>query len=459
MEITSLTISQTTQLINAGQISPLELIQAYISRIEKINPAIHALITFSPEKALEQAKSLERRGKTSLPLKGIPMAFKDLFDTKGLRTTMGSRFFSENIPGEDARAVELLLQAGVICLGKTNMHEIALGITNVNPHFGVCRNPWNREHITGGSSGGSAAALAAGLCQGALGSDTGGSIRIPASLCGVVGLKPTYGRVSLKGVFPLSWTSDHAGPMARCVEDIAFLLPYMAGYDASDPASIDLPLDKYSVNLKNGIKDWRVALASDAYFSRVDAEVLSAVKAAALVFNQLGAKVEEVAFPGAQEAAAANGLIVTSEAACIHDERIKSHPDWFGADVLQRLQKGATCTAQEYMQARRTQVITRRQFEQFFGKYDVLLSPTTPSTAPLIVEVDAVGQAPVLTRFTAPFNLTGFPAISLPCGFTHEGMPIGLQIVGQPWAEAVLLRAAYAYQQSTSWHLKQPVII
>lgn len=458
MDITNLTITQLAQLLYSKQISPLELVQAQLSRIEALNPKLNCYITLCPENAIAQAKMCVQAGKMPAALCGTTLAIKDLFETKGIRTTMGSRFYAEYIPKQNAHIVGKLFDAGMICIGKTNMHEIALGITNINPHYGVCRNPWNIECITGGSSGGSAAALAADLCMGALGSDTGGSIRIPSALCGVVGLKPTYGRLSLRGVLPLSWTSDHAGLMARCVEDVALMLEATAGYDAHDPASQNMPVDHYSKKIKYGVKQWRIALVNDSYFSDADDEVWNAVKEAAAVFEQLGAEIKEAPFPGGQEAASANGLIITSEAAVIHDEHMKTHPEWFGEDVLRRLQKGESYSTQEYILARHTQSQIRHQFEHFFDDFDVLLIPTTPITAPPILNLDSVSLAPILTRFTAPFNLTGLPAISLPCGFTPSGMPIGLQIITRPWGEATLLRAAFAYQQATPWHLKQPVI-
>lgn len=458
MEISDFTISQLSQLIQTRKISPLELVQNLLMRIKDVNPTLNCFITLCQEQAIDQAKVCMQAEKISSPLYGIPMAIKDLFATRGLRTTVGSKFFTENIPQENAWVIERLYGEGAICIGKTNMHEIALGITNINPHYGACRNPWNTECITGGSSGGSAAALAAGLCIAALGSDTGGSIRIPASLCGVVGLKPTYGRVSLQGVFPLSWTCDHAGPMARCVEDIALLLQCMAGYDNCDPVSQNVPVDNYLNKLKCGVKGWRVALANDSHFTNADNEVLIAVNSAADVFRELGAEVKEVPFPGGYEAASANGLVVTSEAAVIHAERMKSHPQWFGEDVFERLQKGASHAIQEYILARQVQNQLRRQFEIFCNEFDVLLTPTTPITAPPINGLDSVRVAPILTRFTAPFNISGLPALSLPCGFARSGMPVGLQMISRPWAEAALLRAAYAYQQATSWHLRRPTL-
>jgi aspartyl-tRNA(Asn)/glutamyl-tRNA(Gln) amidotransferase subunit A len=442
----------------------VELTRAHLERIERLNPQINCYLTVSAELALEQARQAEdeiaqglRRG----PLHGIPLALKDLFETAGVRTTAGSSFFSDHIPAQDAFVVEMLKKAGAVLLGKTNMHEIALGITNENPHFGDCCNPWDVGRISGGSSGGSGAALAAGLCLGALGSDTGGSIRIPASLCGIVGLKPTYGRVSLRGAMPLSWNLDHAGPMARRVMDAALLLFAISEYDPLDPAAIRPPLRDYTSLPAEGLDGWRVALAADEFFTdpaSVDSEVLAAVRQAAGVFAHLGASVEEPAFPGARQAALTNGLMVVSDAAALHKERLESQPERFGADVQARLQTGAAFSISEYIQARRAQVELRRQFESFFEHYDLLLTPTTPITAHIRGSADAVERARLLTRFTAPFNLTGLPALSVPCGFSQEGLPIGLQLVGRPWEDARLLRAAHLYEQAANWIQRLPSV-
>jgi aspartyl-tRNA(Asn)/glutamyl-tRNA(Gln) amidotransferase subunit A len=373
-------------------------------------------------------------------------------------TTAGSIFFDQWIPQANAAVVDRLDAAGAVNLGKLNMHEIALGVTNNNPHFGACHNPWEEKRTPGGSSGGSGAALAAGLCMGSLGSDTGGSIRIPASLSGVVGLKPTYGRVSLRGVVPLSWNLDHPGPMARRTRDVALLLQVIAGYDPDDPASADVGVPDYLAQLMGGVRGWRIAHAEDDFFNQGDEQVLEAVQEAVDVFAGLGAKIEMVEFPGALEAARGNGLLVTSDAAAFHRERLGEHPEKFGDDVRQRLEAGAAYTSSEYSLARRNQKLLRRKFEQFFDEYDLLLTASTPIAAPLLEGPDAVEQAARLTRFTAPFNFTGLPAISLPGGFTDQGLPIGLQIVTRPWGEAALLRAAQAYEGATEWHLKRPDI-
>jgi aspartyl-tRNA(Asn)/glutamyl-tRNA(Gln) amidotransferase subunit A len=460
MDLTDLDLVEAAKAISSKEISPVELTQAYLSRIKTIDPSLNCFLTVTAEIALGAARQAEaeiQRGIYRGLLHGIPIALKDLYETQGIRTTAGSKFFADYLPETNAFVVEKLQQAGVVLLGKLNMHEIALGVTNENPHYGPCRNPWDLQRISGGSSGGSAAALSARLCLGSLGSDTGGSIRIPSSLCGVVGLKATYGRVSLQGVVPLSWNLDHPGPMARRVREVAILLQVIAGYDPQDPASVDIPVPDYLGLLERGIKGWRVALASDAFFQEAASETLACVQVASRMFEELGASIEQVEVPQALQAASANGLMVTSDAAAFHRERMDSHPEDFGADVLARLQSGAAYSSGEYILARRLQAVLRRRYEELLEHYDILLTPTTPIPAP-ILGADAVERARLLTRFTAPFNLTGLPAISLPCGFTAQNLPIGLQLVARPWDEARLLQAAYAYEQATGWWQKKPRI-
>jgi aspartyl-tRNA(Asn)/glutamyl-tRNA(Gln) amidotransferase subunit A len=461
MDLTSLTITEVAGLLARGEISPVELTQAYLARIEHLDRTLNCFISLTAEAALQSARQAEaelQRGAHRGTLHGIPLALKDLYETRGVRTTAGSSFFADNVPSANAVIVQRLEAAGMVLLGKLNMHEIALGVTNNNPHFGACHNPWSLDCTPGGSSGGSAAALAAGLCPGSLGSDTGGSIRIPAALCGVVGLKPTYGRASLRGVIPLSWSLDHPGPMARRVKDAAILLQAIAGFDSLDPASVDVPVPDYLAEIDGGVRGWRIALANDAFLTRADPEVLEMVHTAAQIFRGLGAEVIPTGLPNGRDAALNNGLIVTSEAAAFHRERLEKSPEGFGEDVRQRLQTGAAYTSTEYILARRTQAELRRLFELFFDEYDILLTPTTPIPAPPLDGPNAIEQARTLTRFTAPFNLTGLPALSLPCGFTRDGLPIGLQIVARPWAEAALLRAGQAYEAATGWHLRRPEV-
>jgi len=453
MELTSLTIHDAASLLKQKEISPVELTQSHLRRIQQYDQRLNSFITLTPELALQQARQAEMeimQGTYKGALHGIPLALKDLYETQGIRTTAGSIFFADYIPEADAAVVQKLKEAGAVILGKLNMHEIALGVTNENPHFGDCCNPWDLSRISGGSSGGNAAALAAGLCMGAMGSDTGGSIRIPSALCGVVGLKPTYGRVSLRGVIPLSWNLDHAGPMARSVRDVAILLQAIAGYDPEDAWSGDVPVEDLISAPISGLQGWRIALAVDDYFTNaefVDSEVLQAVQKAAQVFEDLGARVEQVPYPYAHDAAMANGLMTPADAAAFHHQRLSENPQGFGLDVLKRLQTGAAYTSTEYSLARRMQTILRCKFNEFFNEYDLLLTPTTPITAPTRGSTDAVERARLLTRFTAPFNLTGLPALSIPCGWSKDKMPIGLQMVGKAWAESKIILAGELYEQ------------
>ncbi len=459
-ELTSLTIHQAAELIQKKEISPVDLTRAHLERIETVDPGLNAFLTVTPENALRRARQLEKviqRGESSSPLLGIPVALKDLFETRGVRTTAGSIFFKNNIPAQDCTVVQRMVAGGAVILGKLNLHEWAFGVTNQNPHYGPCNNPWDIERIPGGSSGGCGAALAGELCTGALGSDSGGSIRIPAALCGVVGLKPTYGRVSLNGVIPLSWSLDHAGPMARCVRDVALLLQALAGYDDQDPANENIPVPDYSADLARGVTGWQIGLAKDRYFSETSPEIAGAVEKAAKVFERLGAKVIPIKIEGMEEAWHANGKILLSESAAYHRERLTEHPEKFGSDVLQRIKTGASFSATEYVQARQAQRVLRRQFEKLFQDFEVLLTPTTPVVAQPRAGSDALALARVLTRYTAPFNLMGLPALSLPCGLSSEALPIGLQIIAGPWREASALRAGYAYEQATAWSLMKPV--
>ena len=458
-DLTHLTIAEAADLLARREIASVELTEAHLRRIDAHDTHLNSFITITSDHALTQARAADAeltRGVRRGPLHGIPLALKDLYDTAGIRTTAGSTFFADRIPDTDARVVTLLYQAGAVLLGKLNMHEWALGVTNINPHYGPSRNPWDPSRITGGSSGGAAAALAAGLCMGALGSDTGGSIRIPASLCGIVGLKPTFGRVSLQGVIPLSWNLDHAGPMARTVTDAALLLQAIAGYDPDDPVSVALPVDNLLATLDAGVTGWRIALATDAHFGEADPEVISAVRRAATVFEELGARVEAVDLSQGREAAQMNALMTTSDAAAFHRDRLRDHPHRFGADVLARMERGAQFTSTEYILARRFQSEWRRRLERLFEQFDLLLTPATPITAPVIEGLDAIEAARQLTRCTAPFNLAGLPALSVPCGLSAAGLPIGLQIVAAPWNEARVLRAGRAFENATQWHRQTP---
>ncbi len=452
MNLSILSLSDQRDLVKSKEMTASDLALACYRQIERLNPTLNAFITVIPPDEGELLKS------GSMPLMGIPLAVKDLYDTKGIRTTGGSKFFADRIPDEDATVVSKLKKAGAQIVGKTNTHEIALGVTNNNPHFGACRNPWDITRISGGSSGGSAVAVATGMSMAALGTDTGGSIRIPAALCGVVGLKPSFGRVSLHGILPLSWNLDHAGPITRKVEDAALMLQIMGGYDELDPVSVKTLPGDYSSHLKDGVRDRKMALAVGSFIEEADAEVLEAVRKAARVLEAQGVKIVEVNVDFLKEAALANSLMTQADGAAFHRERLREHPDWFGADVRLRLETGAAFTSTDYILARRTQTEVKRKLELLFEEYDCLLMPTTPIAAPVLEGEDALERARQLTRFTAPFNLSGLPALTVPCGFTKENLPIGLQIISRMWNEAGALRTGYIYQQSTDWHTQKPEI-
>ena len=452
MKHESMSLTEQCELSKSDENHAAELAAACHRQIERLNPTLNAFITVIPlEKNIPPPNG-------NAPLYGIPVAVKDLYDTSGIRTTAGSKFFADNIPQVDAFVVQKIKNAGAQIIGKTNTHEIALGVTNNNPHFGACRNPWDITRTPGGSSGGSAVAVATGMALAALGTDTGGSIRIPASLCGVVGLKPSYGRVSLRGILPLSWNLDHAGPLTRNVEDAALMLQVICGYDQLDPASLKTLPGDYISHLGDGISGRKIALAVGSFIDESDAEVLEAVYKSTRILEKQGAIITEVNMDFLREAALANGIMTQADGAAFHRERLKEHPDWFGADVRLRLETGAAFTSSEYSLARRTQVEITRRFELLFDEYDALILPTTPIPAPVLEGENAIERARQLTRFTAPFNLSGLPALSIPCGFTTEGLPIGLQIVSRAWNEAGVLRTGYTFQQATDWHKMKPQI-
>ncbi len=447
-------IHAARRALQAGHLSADELVRATFDRIRALNPTLNAYLeVFDPPK---------RSGDPAASLGGLPIAVKDLFDVAGHRTTAGSSFLRDNIAREDAAVVKKLRAAGAVLTGKTNLHEWALGVTNINPHFGACRNPWDLHRIPGGSSGGSAAAVAAGLCLGALGSDTGGSIRIPAALCGVVGLKPTRGRVSLRGVVPLSWSHDHAGPIARTVRDTAILLQAVAGHDPPDPTSVDMPVPDYAGELQAGIKGLRIGVPTSFFFDDLASGVGEVVRSAIDVLHAGGgATIVEIDLREAADRLEAVRVILLSDAAAYHRERLQTQPEKFGADVLARLNAGRAYSGIDYALARQARRQWQQQLRRVFTSVDVIVTPTTPVPAARIDAAEGVSQAGRLTRFTGVFNLAGTPAISAPCGFVPvdgSRLPIGMQIVGRWWDEATVLRAAHAYEQATEWHTHRPSI-
>ena len=405
------------------------------------------------ESALARAHLAQREiagGSYRGALHGIPLSLKDLFDVAGIPTTAGGAFPVEPAT-EDSAVAERLTASGAVLLGKTLLHEFAFGVTSVNPHFGAVRNPWGADRIAGGSSGGSAAAVAAGCGFGSIGSDTGGSIRIPAALCGVVGLKPTRGRVSLRGAVPLSWTLDHAGPIARTVRDVALLYAAIAGHDARDPSSRDAPYEDALTGIEGGAAGLRVGVW-EAGLAQADPGVAQLVRAAIATLADAGARVSEVTLPRAGELLATQLTIIGTDAYAFHRERFDQAPERYGEDVRTRIARGRATTGAAYAAARRARSEIRAAFDAVFASYDAIALPTTVVTAPLRDGEDAVATAARLTALTSPFNLTGLPAISLPCG-SSERLPVGLQLVGARWHEARLLRVARAYESARGAHV------
>lgn len=447
--------------LRARSVGALELTEAALARIERREPELNAFITVTADDARRRARAIDS-GRVPSSLAGAPIALKDLFDVAGIPTTAGSRLMATNVPSADSAIAAAVFTAGAVNVGKTNLHEWAFGVTTDNPHFGPTRNPWAPERIPGGSSGGSAAAVVAGEIFGSIGSDTGGSIRIPASLCGIVGLKPTYGRVSLRGAIPLAWSLDHAGPMARTVRDAALLLQVTAGYDAADPVSVDVPVPDYLAEIDDGVRGLRIGIVTGRFMERLGpadratADVAAAVQAAVDVLAGEGARLEDTELPRSDELQTTQLFVIGAEAGAFHKDRLTAHRDGYGADVARRIDTGLTRTGTEYALARRTRDELRRAYAMVLSEWDAILLPTTPTTAPLRDGEDAVAAAARLTAYTSPFNLTGLPAISIPCGFDTSGLPIGLQLVARPWAEARLLRIARAYERATRWHERRP---
>ena len=458
-----LTIREAGDLIHRRELSPVELTWAFLERIDVTDGRLHSFITLIGDDALAQARTAEAeilRGGYRGPLHGIPIALKDLYDTAGIRTTCGSRVDFDRVPTKDATVVTRLREAGTILLGKLSMYEFALGGPDFTTPFEPARNPWNLAHMPGGSSSGSGSAVASGQCMGALGSCTGGSIRGPASLCGIVGLKATYGRVSRGGVVTLSWSQDHVGPMTWTVEDTALMLQAIAGHDPRDPTTSTAPVPDYSQALREDIGGLTIGVPRHYFFASspdVNPEVVSTVEKGLAVLQELGARVEEVTIPSLDYVRAANSVIMYSEAFAFHSPNLKTRPQDFGEMVRARFRIGGLFTAGDYVQAQRVRQVVKREFAEVLRRVDVLVTPTMTQPAAAFEGYDAL--AGVLgPSFTAPFNVTGLPAISVPCGFTGAGLPVGMQIVGKPFDEPTILRAAYAYQQQARWFEKRPPV-
>jgi aspartyl-tRNA(Asn)/glutamyl-tRNA(Gln) amidotransferase subunit A len=457
-------IAELAPLLERGELASLELTEHYLDRIQRLDGELNTYLRVFRDGAWSAARRADQeisRGEYRGPLHGVPIGLKDLFELAGVPCTMGSRILAEHVPSTDATVVARLRAAGAVILGKQTMHEFAFGVTSENPHYGDVKNPWDVGRVAGGSSGGTASAVAAGLCVGGLGSDTGGSIRIPASFCGTAGIKPTYGRVSRAGALPLSWSLDHVGPLARTVFDCALLLQAIAGPDPRDPTASTLPVPDYRRGLTGEVKGLVLGVPSEHYFELVEPDVIDRVRTAVGVLEGLGARIEEVPFPHLEHAQVAGTAIMSSEAAAWHGDWLRARAADYGSDVLVRIRAGLLVRATEYLRAQQMRSLIQQDFAAAFGRADVVVAPSMPMVAPRIGTTFEPGGtlnvAPrsVITRSTVPANLAGLPAASVPCGFIN-GLPVGLQVIGPAFAEGLVLRVAHAYEQATDWHARRP---
>jgi aspartyl-tRNA(Asn)/glutamyl-tRNA(Gln) amidotransferase subunit A len=453
-DLTALTLKQTGDLLRRKGTSPVELTEACLKRIERYNPAVNAFITITGEQALKTAREMQteqQRGKWRGPLHGIPIALKDNIDTAGVRTTAASGVFKDRVPTEDAGVVRRLKEAGAVLVGKLNMHEFAYGGTSDVTYFGAVHNPWALDHIAGGSSGGSAAAMAADLCFGTLGTDTAGSVRMPSAYCGVVGFKPTYGRVSIRGIIPLSWSLDHCGPISKTVEDAGLILQVIAGYDEMDPTTVNASVPDYGRALQMPVAKLRLGLPRPTFFEGLNAEVARAVETAIGVLRKMTQSVTDAKLPSLPAALP----IVGAEAYAYHAKWIAESPGLYQPFTRDRIIAfAAGVKAPEYADALHQTQVLRREITKSFASVDLLITPTMIGPAESLA--DTKDFDPKGIRNTSPFNILGLPAISLPCGFTDAGLPIGLQISGAPWAEGAVLALAQAYERETEWHKRRP---
>jgi len=454
--MTELTIAEASDLLRRKQISPVELTTSCLARIEQLNPTINAFITVMHDSALAQARAAEAeihadnwRG----PLHGIPIGVKDLIDTAGVKTTCGSALFKDRIPTEDAEIVRRLKVAGAVLIGKQNMQEFAYGGTSTSSYFGPVHNPWDIDRIAGGSSGGSAAAVATGMCFGAIGTDTGGSVRQPAAFCGIVGLKPTYGRISTRGVFPLSPSLDHVGPLCRNVRDTALLLQAIAGYDRLDTTSLDWPVDSYAEALNTKTRP-RIGVVRRPFFDQLDPEIENAIDQALKQVSDLALHVLEIDLPPTPVA------VQGPEVYAVHSKYFAESPELYGRWIQERLKQAAAVDIVTYIEARQALDRLRRFVGDVFEEVDFLVTPATP--VPPITITEALNMSPepageLWLRNTRPFNAYGLPTMSIPCGFTRAGLPVGLQIAGPNFREASLLSFAFSLEAALQSGLERLV--
>ena len=453
-----LSIAELSPLIRSREVSPVEVVDTQLARIERLNPRLGAYVTVAATEARVAARAAEAeiaRGGWRGPLHGVPIGVKDIFDTAGIRTTHGSSFYRDNVPTADAESITRLKAAGAIVVGKCNTHEFAAGSTTNNPWYGPSRNPWDLTRSPGGSSGGSGAAVAAFLCAAATGTDTGGSIRSPAACCGVVGLKPTYGRVSQRGIYPNAVSLDHPGPIARSARDAGLLLQGMAGFDGQDPTTEDVPVPDFTAGIEAGVSGLRLALCPDLHYGDLDSTVATAMEAAVKTFAGLGARIETVAFPLREELQRARKAISQAEFLALHRERFAATPDGYGADVRERLAEAAGTTLDDYVRACRERERVRRAMDELLAEVDALILPVSPCEPPLIVtgtsriNGNEVTFSAVGGPMRGPLNVTGLPGVAVPTGWAPSGLPLSLQIVGPRWGEAKVLRIAHAYEAAT----------
>ena len=449
------TIRNLSPRIRAREISPVELTRDCLARIENVNPKLNAFITVFADSALVAARLAEQEilhGEYRGPLHGIPIGLKDILDTAGLLTSAASAQYKDRIPAEDADVVRRLRAAGAIILGKQNLHEFAYGGSSMISYYGEVHNPWDTSRIAGGSSGGSAASVAAGLGYAAIGTDTAGSIRLPAAYCGVVGLKPTYGRVSARGVVPLSRSYDHVGPIVQSACDAALMLQAIAGYDPGDSASVDAPVPDFLSRFDEFPANLRIGVPRAFFFEELDAEVAAAIEKALQVFRELHAEIRE----DIKLEVSTDRKLSSVESYAFHQSMVARSPELYQPETLRRIKSGERVLAEDADRARRDLQGIRHAIQRTFDEVEILLAPTVPISPPGIQDLQehpenlrAVELA--MLRNTRPFNVWGIPAISVPCGFTKDGMPIGLQLAAAPWKEELLLQVVHAYEQATEW--------
>ncbi len=466
-DLSALGIAELAKAISAREISPVDAVQAALDRIDRLNGTLNAFLSVYPDLALAAARQAETEimaGDHKGPLHGVPLGIKDLFQVEGMERTCGSKIFTEEPNVQDATSVARLKSAGAVIVGLLNLNEFAYGPTGINRHHGSARNPWKQDSGCGGSSAGAGCSVAASLVPGAMGSDTGGSVRLPAGLCGVVGLKQTFGLASNHGIYPLCKSFDHGGPLTRSVRDAAAMLQAIAGPDLKDPATAAARVADYGAGLGGGVSGLRIGVPSNFFFDDLHPDIEARVRDAIEVLAELGAEVREVALPFAADAVKSWTTMALAEAYAVHEEHVKEHPGEMGPEVEARLLLGRDISARDYLKARDHRDEVRLLMADLMGGFDALVMPTSPIPAVSLEtgtvesrgrEVDGAAELARLTRLAV---FTGQPAISLPCGFTESGLPVGLQLIGKWFEEDELLKIADAYEGATPWHRQRPVL-